>query len=399
MRRAWARALLEARVEVLTAEGVSAARALLSTGPAVLVGAPADVEELLEELDPPPPFVAMLEGDASVERDRSTLERAVALVERREQPPLGLAIVVTNALRGRSSPVAASAAPSELEFATVTRAGRTALAAALAAATSPAPLLLVGEDGTGKRTLARSVHSRSRRSGDAFEVDLHAGTSGEELVAALDAAHRDGTVILVGIDRLHAEAQAALGERLTSGAPVARVISTAKSTLRERVQDGSFSRDLFFRLSPIVVDLPPLRVRKDDVTLLAHLFARRGAERFGLSPKRFSREALSALRAWSFPDNAAELDAVVVRALTSSSDDTMRPGDLGLPLPAAKPGGAEPLAYTVEREHALRAFERGYVERVIAHAGGNVAQAARIAAMDPANLRRLVRRVKGSKDG
>ncbi|NUO50042.1 MAG: hypothetical protein HOV80_14395, partial [Polyangiaceae bacterium] len=359
-----------------------------------VIGSPSDVDELIEELDEAPRFIALLDDRENVERQRPTLERAAALVERTGTPPLGLGIVIENALRTNGAEAHVREQPA-LEFVTVSRAGRLALREALAAAPSAAPLLIVGEDGAGKRTLARSAHAWARRSGACVEIEIQ-GSLFAEIAAAVERVDPAGTVILAGVDALVPESQKWLADRIAAGGALARVVSTARPAIREKVQSGGFSRDLFFRLSPLIVDLPPLRARKDDIALLAHLFLRRAAERFAISPKRFSREALSVLRAWPFPDNASELEAVVVRALTSSSQSTMTPRDLGLPLAGSKPDDPETLAYTVERDRALRAFERAYVERVLSHAGGNVSQAARLAGMDPANMRRLVRRVKGT---
>ncbi len=393
LRRGWARVLLDAGFDVLTAEDVAAGRALLSTGPALVIGSPNDVDELSEELDEPLRFVALLEDDATVERERPTLERAAALVQRSERPPVGLGILVENALRTNGAEALVREQPA-VEFVTVSRPGRLALRETLAAASSAAPLLIVGEDGAGKRTLGRTAHAWSRRPGAAVEIEVQ-GWPAAEIAAAIERVEPATTAILVGVDALAAESQKWLADRVAAGGALARIISTARPAIRERVQSGAFSRDLFFRLSPLIVDLPPLRARKDDIALLAHLFLRRAAERFATAPKSFSREALSVLRAWSFPDNASELEAIVVRALTSSSLSTMTPRDLGLPLAGSKADDPETLAYAVERDRALRAFERAYVERVLSHAGGNVSQAARLAGMDAANMRRLVRRVKG----
>lgn len=372
-----------------------AGRALLSTRPALVIGSPADVDELLEELDGAPPFIALIEEEASVEKDRPILERAAAVVERTERPPLGLGLAAQNALRtSKAGP--SQLAPAGVEFVAVSRPGRVALRAAFGAASSTAPLLIVGEDGAGKRTLARAVHTWSRRLGSCVEIEMP-GTSAKEMAEVIERADPDGTVIVSGVDSFTSEAQRWLAERIAAGGSLVRIVSTARPVIRERVQSGDVSRDLFFRLSPLIVDLPPLRARKDDIAVLAHLFARRASERFGIEPKRFSREALAVLRSWSFPDNASELEAIVVRAVTSSSQPTMSPRDLGLPIASEKPDDPETLAYARERDRALRAFERAYVERVLSHAGGNVSQAARLAGMDPANMRRLVRRVKGKR--
>lgn len=394
VRRGWARALLEAHFEVLTAEDVAAARTLIPVGLDLVIAAPADADELFADLSEVPPLIAVMDAGAPASSVEALLDRAFAAVERREHPPLGLALLAGSALASRARGEG-FAEESPLAFVTVSPLGRAALRSALRAATAAVPLAIIGETGTGKRALARSVHARSRRR-DLVEIDAH-GLDAGELARRFDSAKEDETVILSCVEALNADAQAVLRDRLAGGRALPRLISTALPSLREDVASGRFSRELFFRVSPVVVDVPPLATRPDDVVLLAQLFARRAAERFGLPVARFSREAIRALKAWTFSENASELEACVVRAITTSTDDTIRPGDLGLPVPGASPREPELLPYAAERERALRAFERAYAERVLAHAGGNVSQAARLAGMDPANMRRLLRRVRGAK--
>lgn len=389
LRRGWARALLEAHFEVLTAEGAGAARALLPAEADLLLASPEAADELLSDLPDPPPFVAIVARDQPATAE-GPLERAFAAVERSERPPLGLALLAASAVGGRSAALPPGAGVEPVPFAATSTLGRAALRKALGVASSRAPLAILGESGTGKRTLARSVHARGSRRG-LLEVELE-GLEADDLSARLAPANEDTTVILVRVESASAEAQAALREWVERAQ--ARVISTAAPRLREDVARGRFSRELFFRLAAHLVDLPPLSVRPDDTALLAQLFAKGASERFGLAPARFSREAIRAIKSFPFAANAWDLEAAVVRAVTSSSDGVIRPGDLGLPAGGDVGPAPEPLSYASERERVLRAFEKAYVERVLAHAGGNVSQAARVAGMDPANMRRLLRRVR-----
>ncbi len=393
LRRAWARALLEGRLDVLTAEDAASGRGLLAASPDVLLASAGAAADLLSELHPAPPVILLWDRADADPADAVSSLGAFAVVERAELPPLGLALLVAAARAPREQERPAGA--EELEFVAVSEAARAAVRKALAAARSGAPLWVMGAGGAGKKTLARTVHARSGRRGALVELDA-TSLDRAGLERALAEMPADGTLVLSRVDALDAGAQEALARARKGGLSASRLVSTALPSLRDAKDSGAFSKELFFRLSPLVIDLPPLRARVDDVAVLAYLFVRRAAERFGVPPKRLSRDAVQALRAWTWPDNTHELEAVIVRALTSCPTEVITPGDLGLRTSEPRRHRAGLGAYAEERAAAIAAFERDYLKAVLEHTGGNVTQAAKVAGMDSANFRRVLRRVNKS---
>ncbi|HTJ84387.1 MAG TPA: helix-turn-helix domain-containing protein, partial [Polyangiaceae bacterium] len=190
-------------------------------------------------------------------------------------------------------------------------------------------------------------------------------------------------------------AQRSLASALLERGRRARVVATATPAIRDAMKSGAFLSDLFFPLAGVVVDLPPLRMRRDDIPVMAHIFARRAAETMARPPPKLGTEVLRRLRGAEWPGNIPELEATIVRGVSSMHGDALMPGDLG-----ALPGEHEPLprdlrAYVQARSQSIRQFEADYVARLLAHTGGNLTRAAAIAGMDRANFRRMVRRVRG----
>lgn len=203
-------------------------------------------------------------------------------------------------------------------------------------APSSLPILLVGATGTGKDLLARAIHRWSGRKGPF--VDVNCGGLPRELVDGLLFGHRrgtfsgatenvcglmeaadGGTLFLDELCSLPLEAQVKLLRVLESGAlrrlgettsrPVSvRVIAAAQDGLDERLRSGAFRRDLYQRLAGLVLELPALSARKDDVVALARHFAAGHGRALG-------PEAIVVLRSYSWPGNVRELRTAVERAV------------------------------------------------------------------------------------
>lgn len=211
-------------------------------------------------------------------------------------------------------------------------------------ARSDLPVLLVGETGTGKELFAQAIHRWSGRSGEL--VDVNCGALPAEMVESLLFGHRRGaftgatemaeglvtaadrgTLFLDEVTSLSLEAQAKLLRVLETRevrplggtrkrAIDLRVVAAAQVELRERVECGGFRTDLYQRLAGIVLELPPLRERPEDITpLVAHFAARSG--------RSVSREADRAARAHPWPGNARELRLSIERAAWLSSEDVL----------------------------------------------------------------------------
>lgn len=210
------------------------------------------------------------------------------------------------------------------------------------AARTEATVLITGESGTGKELTARAIHDFSARKDKPFvavncsgltdtllEAELFGHTKGSFTGANLDRAGLfeaadGGTLFLDELASTSAAFQASLlrvlqsGEVRRVGATITRrvnvrVIGASNAPLRELAESGGFRADLFYRLSVLTIDLPPLRARGGDIELLAQHFLHR-ASADGQAVLRLSQEAIQALRAYPFPGNVRELENALTRA-------------------------------------------------------------------------------------
>ena len=209
---------------------------------------------------------------------------------------------------------------------------------AAAASASSAPVLVLGERGTGKDLLARAVHRRSNRARAPLLVlspaELGEDAAVAELAAALEqaegghAAPRRSRRAPAGGAGRAARARWPATRRVR-----ARVIATALPGLREQVARGEFREDLFYRLAAVLLEVPPLRRRREDIPLLAYHFLSRSAAREGKTIRRIAVEALRALRDHPWPGNVGELRGAVDHAVVMARGDAILPADLPLDRP------------------------------------------------------------------
>jgi transcriptional regulator with GAF, ATPase, and Fis domain len=208
---------------------------------------------------------------------------------------------------------------------------------------SDAPVLLLGETGTGKEVVARAIHNRSDRRDKPF-IRVNCGAIPPELVDSQLFGHErgsftgasetrqgwferadGGTLFLDEIGELPPDAQVrflrvlqdSFIERVGGHEPIrvdVRVVAATHRDLSAMVRDGSFREDLWYRIAVFPILLPPLRDRLDDIRELAAHFAARAATRFGLAPVTPTEEHIALLRGYSWPGNIRELGAVIDRA-------------------------------------------------------------------------------------
>jgi DNA-binding NtrC family response regulator len=216
-------------------------------------------------------------------------------------------------------------------------------------ANNDSPCLIEGEFGSGKQMIARTVHNLSRRATAPFKV-LHCSALPEDLLelelfgSSAGATHtifsraQGGTVVLEEINYLPQRLQSQLdsfleevgGRRMSGGAKGAdfRLIATSSIPLEKLVKDGKFREDLYYRLSVIPVNLPPLRSRRDDIPLLANHFLKNYARLTNTPPCEVDKYAMDLLTAYNWPGNVGELQNAIERACVIAEKGRIRPADL-----------------------------------------------------------------------
>jgi len=299
-----------------------------------------------------------------------------------------------------------------------------------------APILVLGETGTGKELIAKALHVNSPRRGRPF-VTVHCsalpGTLLESelfghVAGAFTDAKRDrpgrlasahgGTLFLDEIGEIPLEAQAKLlrflqfGEIQKLGADKTervdvRIVAATHRDLKQLVRDGKFREDLYFRLKVLDLTLPPLRERRGDLLLLADHFLRQHWRRPGEKP-RFSPRAELALLAYGYPGNVRELSHAVERACLLARGpeldlDLLPPeiagaaGEGPLPEPAFRELTAESL--NEAREAGVAEIERRFINELMRRAEGNVSRAARESGLHRSYLQKLLARHRSAPDG
>ncbi|MEW6752929.1 MAG: sigma-54 dependent transcriptional regulator [Candidatus Latescibacterota bacterium] len=273
-------------------------------------------------------------------------------------------------------------------------------------------VLITGESGTGKELVARAIHFGGPRQDGPF-LPVNCAAMPAELVESLLLGHvkgaftgadadregyfeiaHGGTLFLDEISEMAPVLQAKLlrvledGEvwRIGATAPRkvdVRVLAATNADLQQRIQDGRFRRDLYFRLARFTVHVPPLRQRRADIPLLARHFLRLFAAEMGREPPVLGEAVLAALRAYDYPGNVRELKNVIERALIESGGAA-----IGLPhlhfvsAQAGQPGApaesGTALVLPLDLDRAAAVAERWVVERAVELCGGNLSAATRL---------------------
>jgi NtrC-family two-component system response regulator AlgB len=295
---------------------------------------------------------------------------------------------------------------------------RTALELATRAATSDAPILLRGENGTGKSTLARLIHARSKRAGRPY-VTVSCPTLSEDLLAselfghamgAFTGAVRDqagkveaaegGTLLLDEIGEIAPGLQAKLlrfvqdkelervGETRTRHADV-RVVAATNRDLDADVKSGRFREDLLFRINVIEIHVPPLRERADDILPMARRFLAFFARAANRPPPVLSPAAEQALLGYHWPGNIRELRNAMERAIILFTGRTL--GREALPERIAAEVSPVP---RLGGDFTLEQIEREHIERVAARSA-TLDDAARLLGIDASTLYRKRKKYEG----
>jgi two-component system NtrC family response regulator len=281
-------------------------------------------------------------------------------------------------------------------------------------APSDVTVLLLGESGTGKELLARGLHDLSPRKDKKFialncaaipENLLESELFGYERGAFTGAAKQtkgkieyadQGTLFLDEIGDLPGALQAKLlrflQERVVERIggreeiPVdVRIVCATHQNLKEQIKVGRFREDLFYRLSEIVVDIPALRQRQGDPSLLARAFVTRFCQAQNRKPMVLSDDAMIAIDAYQWPGNVREIENCMKRAVIMSDGQFITADDLALDVE-----NAEPKIFNLRqvRDDA----ERGAIMQVLGKVDGNIARAAEMLGVSRPTLYDLMRR-------
>jgi len=258
---------------------------------------------------------------------------------------------------------------------------------------------ITGETGTGKEVVARALHSLSSNPGDPFvtsncagyvetliESELFGHQKGSFTGAVSDKmglfeAAKEGTLFLDEIGDLPLSFQPHLLRVLQNGEfrPVGshrtlqakcRIIAATSKNLREEVQNGRFREDLFYRITPLVVSIPPLRERKDDIPLLSRFMLKRYNEETKKNVKGISRPAQDMLLSHDWPGNVRELENVINQAVMLTTESSIGPSHLPPYLNVAN-------AKQTLRENSLESAMKRHIEAVLRECRGNRSRAAR----------------------
>ncbi|MCB0219775.1 MAG: sigma 54-interacting transcriptional regulator [Chrysiogenetes bacterium] len=295
-----------------------------------------------------------------------------------------------------------------------------------------ASVLITGETGTGKEKIAREIHAASQRSGAGFYA-INVAAVPENLLESELFGHRKGaftgaisdrpgifraadggTLFFDEIGEMPAAMQVkllrVLQERevtpLGDSAPVpvdVRVLAATHRDLSEEVRAGRFREDLYYRLNVIVIEVPPLRARTEDIAPLAAHFLARYAQNAGCEIPGISPSAVQALTRHGWPGNVRELENVIERAVTLCEGPAIRLRDLPealhknagaqLPeIPAASPGdGAGGAAPKRGEELPLRDLEKRYILGLMDRYDGERGRVAELLGINPSTLYRKLK--------
>ena len=219
-----------------------------------------------------------------------------------------------------------------------------------------ANVLITGENGTGKELVAREIHNQSKRAGELMvSVDMGSITESlfeSELFGHVKGAFTDakedrkgkfeiaqgGTLFLDEIGNLSLQSQAKLLSVLQNRNVVRvgsnkqiqiniRLICATNCNLFQMVSEGKFREDLLYRMNTIIIEVPPLRDRVDDLPILAGFFLRVNSERYGKGPMKISTHALEKLSDHSWPGNVRELQHSIEKAVIMSESQVLKPSD------------------------------------------------------------------------
>ncbi|MGB5456877.1 MAG: PEP-CTERM-box response regulator transcription factor [Gammaproteobacteria bacterium] len=282
-------------------------------------------------------------------------------------------------------------------------------------APSDATVLLLGESGTGKELCARALHNLGQNKAGRFiaincaaipdtllESELFGYEKGaftganKQTKGKIEHAH-NGTLFLDEMGDLPLSLQAKLLrflqerviERVGGHEPIAvntRVVCATHQNLRERIENGEFREDLFYRISEIPLEIPPLREREGDIIVLARFFFEKFNEDHGRKLRGFTKEALAAMESYAWPGNVRELQNRIKRAVIMADGKQLTAADLELDRTSV-----ENMNFNLRE--LREKVERQAIMRALSHVDGKVAPAAELLGVSRPTLYDLIKKL------
>jgi len=286
-------------------------------------------------------------------------------------------------------------------------------------------ILIMGENGTGKELVARSIHHLSRRSHKPI-VEVNCAAIPEELIESelfghekgaftgatekkrgkFDLAH-EGTIFLDEVADMSLKAQAKIlrilqekkFERVGGNKVIdmdVRVLAATNKDLEKEMEAGRFRQDLYYRLHVIPLRVPPLRERKEDIPFLVERFLKDFAAKEGQSLKTVSDGALQKLMGHDWPGNVRELKNIVERLIILTPSNEIRADDLPeLSLRSDSAAAApEPAQVTDSLRDARLDFERQFIIKKLEEFDGNISRTAEAIGLERSNLHKKLKSLK-----
>lgn len=287
-------------------------------------------------------------------------------------------------------------------------------------------VLVQGESGTGKELVARAIHNNSPNASEPFivvnctvlpeellESELFGHEKGaftgafERKIGKLELA-RAGTIFLDEIAELTPKLQGKLlrllqereFERIGGHEAIkvdARFIIATNRNLEEAVKCGQFREDLYFRIAVVVLSLPPLRERKEDIPLLLDHFVKRFSVKLGKQVRAIGPGVIEMLNAYDYPGNVREFENMIERSIVLSKGDILTreafatTGVRNLPF-RHQDFSLSSMNLEQARREALDKFEKKFLKHLLAETGGNISEAARLAGIRRQSLHRMLKR-------
>jgi len=281
-------------------------------------------------------------------------------------------------------------------------------------------ILIMGENGTGKELVARSIHRQSKRARKPF-IEVNCAAIPEELIESELFGHEkgaftgattmkkgkfdlanEGTIFLDEVADMSLKAQAKILRILqekkferVGGAKIietdVRVLAATNKDLEKEMETERFRQDLFYRLNVIPLFIPPLRDRKDDIPVLVSRFIREFSHKEGLPEKTISPDALEILIEHNWPGNVRELKNLIERLVILTQSDVISGSDIPPFILNQKVGTDNAFLSVNDYRAAKSEFEKRFIAKKLLENEGNISRTAEVIGLERSNLHRKIK--------